>query len=318
MGQEVQPEQDRRLRGLLAYRPWRGEPASPEWSVLPIAKHSIRMMLRRKSFWALYALALLTFFMFFFGQYMLFWAQSQSGQNSVRVMGRRTTPAKLIEIFRERLKLDGTAVTYRTFYSFQGSVVMVLLALAGSLLVGNDFRYGTLPFYLSKPISSRHYLTGKGLAIATILACTTLIPALILYVQYGFLSSYDYFGSNWMLMGGIIGYGLLITTVLTIILLTTSMMLRKTVPLVMTWITLFFFVRRLTRSLVHRLNYDPHWKLFDLWNDVLVCGNYFLGLPHKAASKQPEVWIAGLVLGVVCTCCLLFLVRRAQAVEIVK
>ena len=32
-------------------------------------------------------------------------------------------------------------------------MVMIVLALAGSVLIGNDFRFGSLPFYLSKPLS---------------------------------------------------------------------------------------------------------------------------------------------------------------------
>jgi len=35
------------------------------------------MMFRRKLFWALYALGLLMFFMFFFGQYLLACAETQ-------------------------------------------------------------------------------------------------------------------------------------------------------------------------------------------------------------------------------------------------
>ena len=42
---------------------------------------------------------------------------------------------------------------------------MIVLALAGSVLVGNDFHHGSLPFYLSKPIGRRHYVLGKCLGV---------------------------------------------------------------------------------------------------------------------------------------------------------
>ena len=42
---------------------------------------------------------------------------------------------------------------------------MIVLALAGSVLVGNDFRFGSLPFYLSKPLGRWHYVLGKCLAV---------------------------------------------------------------------------------------------------------------------------------------------------------
>ena len=40
----------------------------------PIARASLTMLFRRKLFWAIYALAVMVFLLFFFGQYLLFWA----------------------------------------------------------------------------------------------------------------------------------------------------------------------------------------------------------------------------------------------------
>ena len=64
---------------LLHYRPWRGRFHGSALSIWPIARVSLRMMFRRKLFWVLYALGMLFFFMFFFGQYLLAWTESQAG-----------------------------------------------------------------------------------------------------------------------------------------------------------------------------------------------------------------------------------------------
>ena len=48
---------------------------------------------------------------------------------------------------------------------FQGAVVTVTLSLVGSVLVGNDFVFKSLVFYLAKPISRWHYILGKCLAV---------------------------------------------------------------------------------------------------------------------------------------------------------
>src|SRR5207302_11248008 len=63
---------------LLHYRPWRGKFHSPAWSVWPVARLSLAMVFRRKLFWILYGLALFIFLMFFFGQYLLFFAEAQT------------------------------------------------------------------------------------------------------------------------------------------------------------------------------------------------------------------------------------------------
>ena len=56
---------------LLNYRPWQGTFHSSWWSVWPIARVSLGVLLRRKLFWTLYAFGLLLFLMFFFGAFLL-------------------------------------------------------------------------------------------------------------------------------------------------------------------------------------------------------------------------------------------------------
>ena len=70
---------------LLHYRPWRGTFRGPWSSVWPIARVALGMMFRRKLFWVLYGFGLLIFLMFFFGQYLLAWAETQSAGQSVPV-----------------------------------------------------------------------------------------------------------------------------------------------------------------------------------------------------------------------------------------
>jgi hypothetical protein len=296
------------------------------------------MIFRRKLFWVLYALALLIFLMFFFGQYLLAWAESQATESMVNVGMVRTEPKRFIDLFRTFLKIDGQPEMYRTFFWWQGYMVMTVLALAGSILVGNDFHFGSLPFYLSKPLGRWHYLLGKGLAVAVFVNLMTTVPALVLFVQYGLLDSWDYFFRNGLSLGqvsfggavwdvrffnplafGIIGYGLVLTVCLSLLLVATASWLRRTVPMIMVWTTLFFFFRLLTTALVDRLQYDRRWRLFDLWNDTSVVGSALLGVPYDSgSSRHPAVGEAALVLVGVCLLCLIYLNRRIRAVEIVR
>jgi ABC-type transport system involved in multi-copper enzyme maturation permease subunit len=308
---------------LLYYRPWRGPFRRPAASVWPIARVALGMMLRRRLFWAVYGLGLVVFAMFFFGQYMLAWAQGQMGEGEVEVGGLgRADPRSLIHLFRHFLKIDGSGESYRTFFIYQVFMVMVVLALAGAVLVGNDLRFGSLPYYLSKPLSRRHYLLGKGLAVAVFINLMTTLPALILYVQNGLVTDvdfYSYFVGESYLFFGILGYGLVLTVSLTLILLATALWLRRTVPLIMAWTTLFYFCRLLTQALVDGLKFPVHWRLLDLWNDALLIGDVFLRVPPQSLrNPQPPAWEAALVLGGVSLSCLTYLVLRIRAVEIVR
>jgi hypothetical protein len=293
------------------------------------------MIFRRKMFWVLYALALLIFLMFFFGQYLLVWAQTQMGEQTVPVLGFRAAPAQLIHVLRDVLNLNGSGETYRNFFWYQGYMVMIVLAFAGSLLVGNDFQFGSLPFYLSKPLAPRHYLLGKCLATAVFVNLLTTLPALMLFAQYGFLESWGYFVGKGCVLGpegasfrvpinplffGILGYGLVLTVCLSLLLVATATWLRRTVPMIMVWTTLFFFTRLLAATLVDGLKYDPRWRLIDLWNDLYLLGNYCLGLAHDTINPEPQPAFheAALVLGAVCLLCLTHLTLRIRAVEIVR
>ena len=304
---------------LLHYRGWTGQFHGPGRAVFAIARIALSQVLRRKLFWVLYAFGLLFFCMFFFGQYLLAWTESQMDEQVVTVGLFRTNPADFVQILRRSLMIDGSGEMYRNFFRFQGSIVVVILAMAGSILVGNDFQYGSLPFYLAKPLSPWHYLLGKCLAVAVIVNLMTTVPALVLYFQYGVLTSWDYFFQSYKLFIGILGYGLELTVCLSLMLVATAGWLRRTVPMIMTWTTIFIFLRILAAALVNGLKMNPRWRLIDLWNDTFLLGAYFLRVdPYRDWNLfQPAVGEAAIVLGVVCLICLTYLTLRIRAVEIV-
>jgi hypothetical protein len=292
---------------LLHYRPWRGTFHGPAGSVWPIARTALRLLLSRWQFWVLYGLGSFVFLMFFFGQYLAAFADP-TGSSSLL--------GKLRSLI---VWMDGSFETYRWFLFWQCNIVMVVLALAGSLLVGNDIRYGSLPFYLSKPVARWHYLVGKSLAVAAAVNLLTTLPALLLFAEFAFLDGWAYLEQHWPLLLGLLGYGLTLTVVLTLLLLASAMWLRKTVPLVMWWATLFVFIRLLSRALVERLRWDEHWRLIDLWNDLSLVGSTCLGVPHnRMLLPQPHWGTAALVLGGVCALCLTYLIYRIRAVEVVQ
>jgi ABC-type transport system involved in multi-copper enzyme maturation permease subunit len=289
---------------LLHYRPWRGSLHAPRWSVWPIARIGLAVMLRRKIFWGLYALGLVFFCMFFFGQYLLAYAETQN------------LPRFLLLQSRRGLHLDGSGMMYAIFFRFQASMVIIILALAGSVLVGNDFQYGSLPFYLSKPLGRWHYLLGKFLGLAVFINLMTTIPAIVLYLQFGMLENWDYAD----IVLPILAYGLMLTVFFGLLVLAVATWLRRTIPFIMAWATLFFFLRQLAFALVNGLDYDARWRLLDLWNDTVLVGNRLLGIEHDMIWPQPQppTVEAVLVLGVITVACAIYLNLRIRAVEVVR
>jgi hypothetical protein len=321
---------------LLHYRPWRGDFRSPVWGVWPVARTALATLLARKLFWVLYAAGLLIFLMFFFGTFLLDWAQTQltNTQFTVSTTQKTLRPDELIRMAQRGLRtLNGSQETFAYFFMYQGAMLMVVLALAGSVLVGNDFAFGSLPFYLAKPLSRWHYVLGKCVAVGGVVNMLTTLPALVLYVQHG-MDDWEYFTdpnffwhkntgvgpAGLPLLLGILGYGLVLTVCLSLMLVATASWVRRTVPMIMVWTTLFLFFRLLAGTLVDGLHHDARWRLIDLWNNLRLVGYACLGIEHHriVPSPQPALHEAALVLGAVCLLCLTYLNLRTRAVEIVR
>lgn len=316
---------------LLHYRPWQGEFHSSWWSVWPIARVALGSMIWRWLFWILYAFGLLLFLMFFFGAFLLAWAESQV-QVSAQQMGRFGDPNAMVRGIRRALRiLNGSQDTFQYFFSYQGGIVIIILALAGSRMIGSDFTFKSLAFYLAKPISRWQYILGKCLAVGIVVQMLTTLPALVLYGQHAFddwnyLLNIDYFIENdsgkgpagITLLLGVIGYGIILSVFLSILLVATASWMRRTMPLIMVWMSLFFFMRILGNLLVDGLRYDVHWRLIDLWSNLTLLGNACLGIFPDETSTQPEVWQAALVLIGVSTACLIYLNHKTRGVEIVS
>jgi len=327
---------------LLHYREWQGQFRWAGWSVLPIARVALATLLRRKLFWVLYAVGLLTFFMFFFGNLLLEWAQGFVAAQPLKIGNLNVSADQMMNSIRNALVvLNGSNSTYAYFFLFQGLMVMVVLAMSGAVMVGNDFVQRSLPFYLAKPIRPWHYILGKCLAVAVVVNMLTTLPALILFLQHGasdwrYLTDPDFFRAiplsqpdlgrspaGLELLLGIVAYGSLLSVCLSIMLVAAASWMRRTMPLVMLWTSVFLFLPLLADILVRGLHYDPRFQLIDMWNNMALLGLASLGIDHERMERilrlpQPEIWEAALVLAGVCIVCLIFLQRRTRAVEIIS
>jgi ABC-type transport system involved in multi-copper enzyme maturation permease subunit len=304
---------------LLRYRPWRGALHGPLRASVALGRASLKLLLRRRLMWGLFALALLVFFFFFYAQYLMVWIDTQLASDTVRFANIPVNVGN-VSRFLARLSLNGTDHTFGNFIWFQGYVLVIVLALAGSVLVGNDFAYGSLPFYLAKPIGRWHYVLGKCLAVGTLINLLTTAPAVLLWCEAGLLNDWrTYYFNNLDLLAGILGYGLVLTVTLSLLVLATGVWLRRTVPLVMVWMGLFALPPMLAGWLVSATK-DERWRLIDLWNDLYLCGLSCLGADHATVRPlpQPEYWQAWAAVAVVAGACVAYLRRRVQAVDVVS
>ena len=205
----------------LSATDWKERPRAAWLAVWPIALTALRLVFRRKLFWLLLGFALLNFLLVFGAIYLL--ATLEAQQPQIGKMLLRMLP-----------DLSGTGKTFLNFMLAQGTVTMILLAFAGSVLAGNDHRRGGLTFYLSRRINVLHYTGGKLLAIGLLVSLTTTLPALVLFLEQGMLGdTAKYFSENYNIAIGILGFGGLIAVTLGLLLFALVSWMPRPVPLEM-------------------------------------------------------------------------------------
>jgi len=283
------------------YRPWTGQLRSPWWSVLALVRVALSLIIRRWLFWILLGLGLMNFLYHFAFIYL---------KATIVVQNRDFAR------FMDSFKLTGTGQAYLNFMHLQAAIAALLLAFAGSLLIGADSRHGGMIFYLSRSMNRVHYIVGKFLSIAAVVTLITTVPALILYLEYGFLSSsFDYFTENWRIGVGIIGFGLVLATVQSLMLFAVAVWVPRTVPLAMTWLGLFVLLTALGRAL-REMAGDRRWLLLAIWEDMLRVGHWAFGsLPDNRIPTGTDTVI---VLTGVCLISLALIIYRVKAVEVVQ
>ena len=289
------------------YHGWEGRLQTPWRACGAIVRMALVQVFRNKAYWLLLFLGALRF--------LAFWS-------IIYAITQLALPPELRREFLERFGFSANSDAaqdngYINFIQGQSVIVMILLAFSGSLLVGSDFRLKTLPFYLSRRIDKRHYIVGKLLAVSAVVAILTVVPALLLFLEYGmFTASAAYWVDNWRIVVSVLAFGAVICVVNSILLVTISAYLQRIVPITIAWASLFLLLGRLGDYL-YRETQTEAWRLLDPWRDMRLVGRLCFGaFPNEV--DRTLAWWALAILGSLCALALVALVHRVRAVDVVE
>jgi ABC-2 type transport system permease protein len=166
----------------LSYRDYDGPLEAPGHRWWVIARMSIRLAFKKKSYWILTGfsgiyLVLVMVMIFFFEQFA-----AAGGQGETQLRG-----------FVSRIVWKDQ---FLHAFSFGQMWFLFLALLLGAGSIANDNRANALLVYLSKPCSKTDYLVGKWMGIFLPLCISMAIPSLFFwlygalsYREYGFLSN---------------------------------------------------------------------------------------------------------------------------------
>ncbi len=262
------------------------ESRSPALSWWPVARVGLGLVTKRRIFKVFVGLGLINFLFF---SAMIYFLAGLAAQ----LKGQRFGEGPLA--FARNFIFTGTGESFRDFITSQNTVVMLLLAISGAVLVGNDFRFRSLTFYFSKPLERWQYFLGKLVATSLLVSLLTLLPCLALFIEYGlFGDTFDYFIESRRILFGILAYGLLVSVGMSTLLLGVAALLQRTISIVMVWGLIFIFLPIVTEVIHENAGGSDYWKLFDFWYLLQWCSNAFFGIESSLFSTSPWLPVAAL------------------------
>jgi ABC-2 type transport system permease protein len=258
----------------------------------PITREALRLVLAKRVFLGLLALAFLPFIV-------------------------RVVQIFVVTQFPEAgrvLPVDGRL--FGEFLNQQFGFTLLLTIFGGAGLVANDLRTGAIVMYLARPLTRRDYVLGKlGVTLLLNLA-VTLLPALVLYVvALGLAPELFLHWSLAWIAPSIALHALVMSLSISLLGLAVSALTRRATA---AGIGLFAFVAGLDlvrQVLVHGFD-RPEATLLSLQDNLRNVARALFGLPDRL---EPVSWMASLAVVVLLAVgCLLVLRQRVRAVEIVS
>lgn len=279
------------------YRSYSG-PITPTWSrFLVLYRFSRRNLFRSKVQTAFLVLC------FFFPLLCLLGLYANEHLSAFTLLAGRNGPLFPVD-----------AQFFLTYLTVQSSLAFVLTAFLGPGLVSPDLANGALTLYLCRPVSRTEYVAGKMSVIVIVLSWITWVPGLVLFAVQAELSGWDWFTHNfYMAVAIVVGSWIWILT-LALLALALSAWVKWRIAAGALLLGILFmgsgFAHAINGVLGTKQGFliDPSKLISIIWQSLLYDTS---DLPFSAT----EAWIALLTIA---GCCLLLLMKKVRANEVVR
>ena len=297
-----------------AYRPYDGPLTSERWRFLVLPRFAFQEVFESK---ILTVFLVACFVPALVETVLVYVANSTAAQAMLGLTGEG--PA------RDFMKAQFFMVTL----TIQGTLAFFLTAYLAPVLVSPDLVNGALPLYLSRPFSRAEYVLGKASVLLILLSLITWVPMLWVYSLQAGLAPSGWFLDNLRIGFAIVAGALIWISVLTLLGLGLSALIRWRIVASAALVGIFFMGtafgeiwREVLRNPWGRLANLPY-LIGIVWNDLF--GIQIAGrgrtlaremLDDRRAADLPS-WAAWMGLLAVCAIALWVLNRRLKAREVV-
>jgi ABC-2 type transport system permease protein len=206
-----------------------------------------------------------------------------------------------------------------SFLAIEAWMGFLLAAWGGPGMITKDFANHSVQLYLSRPISRAEYLLGKVCVLATLLSCTTWIPALLLFFVKAQLQGHGWIWENFWMAGSILLGCLIWIAMISLVSMAVAVWVKWRIAATALMLGIFFLLPALGAILDAILR--THWGAlmnFPYMITLIWAHLFRLDAIHRHSSGFDVVplWSAWASLLSVCAFCLLLLDRKLRAREV--
>lgn len=297
------------------YKPYTGALTPERSRFLIIPRHAYRDVFRSKFFIAFFALCFI---------YPLVAAILIYLHHNVNALAMMKLDVKTL------IPIDPSF--FHAFITTQCSLGFFLTVLIGPPLVSRDLANNALPLYLSRPFTRKEYVVGKMSVLLILVSLITWVPGLLLFLLQAYLEGAGWFGRNLWMAGAIFLSAFVWSIVLAFLSMAVSAWLKWRVVASGALLAIFFIpsafgeiINALFRTrLGHLISLgaimNSIWHgLFGLFERQT---GHIEGMQNgrliQITLYEPPLWSSWLALGLLCVFCVLLLMRKVRAYEVVK
>lgn len=236
---------------------------------------------------------------------------------------------------RELLPID--ASFFRTFVQLQCAFGFILTVLVAPPLISRDLSNNALPLYLCRPLSRAEYVLGKMAVVVFLLSLVTWIPGLLIFFFQSSLAGFEWFWANIWMIQAIFTGSIVWIILLSLLALAVSSLVKWRVVASGALLGLFF-VPSAFGEIINQLFLTRAGHLISLWATMFSIWNGLFGLFVRQTGSirgkihnpiydgqyfdiallEPPLWVSWLLIGLVCTVCVLLLARKVRAYEVIR
>lgn len=203
---------------------------------------------------------------------------------------------------------------FLNFIDVQGVLAFVLTAFTGPGLISPDLANGALPLYFCRPFSRAEYVLGKASVLVILLSQITWVPGLVLFGIQSTLAGPRWAWDNLWIAGSLVLSCLLWIAILSLLAMALSAWVKWRVVAGALLLAVLFFGVGFAQAVnaVLQTNAGHFLNLFYLISTVWTS---LLGVESERTLSSAQAWVALLIY---CGICLVLLVRKVRAYEVVK